>query len=477
MKKLLSLLALALLLPTMALALPFVPTTSPNTLPIHWYYLKTGNKYVYASPDPTGMADSDIYVSSSTTNSDSYLWCFVGNSTSGYRIYNRATQSYLYAGPFMGEFDPFDYFEAGSGNNFYIYCNFTVFGTSTIIKNYLCYSNSNGFYTTMGKDSYFTVAEAFVEEPQEVTLEPIILLDIYDTYCEVKAYGDGTVKLYVNGSNVENPYSIQRTDEDQIINVTATAQEPGKEMSSVTRQFTIPKLENPGPGPDPEPVELTLTPTEAYTPHNDADQSIEGYDKMFDKSKSTKWCIVNSSGSWETIWVDFKSNVAFIPDKYIFTTGNDTYYFTGRNPKKWKIYAKVKENDQWTTIVEVNDGAAAGLGTSSTTDYSFDIANDNKYQYFRFEVSEIRGKDGWNPDNYVFQLAEFQFVAKAQGSSGIKGDLDGNGIVDVEDVNAAINIILKLKSISDYSGDGDMDSNGIIDVEDVNALINIILKL
>ena len=92
-------------------------------------------------------------------------------------------------------------------------------------------------------------------------------------------------------------------------------------------------------------------------------------------------------------------------------------------------------------------------------------------------MREIRGKDGWNPDNYVFQLAEFQFVAKAQGSSGIKGDLDGNGIVDVEDVNAAINIILKLKSISDYSGDGDMDSNGIIDVEDVNALINIILKL
>ena len=96
MKKLLSL--LALLLPTMALALPFVPTTSPNTLPIHWYYLKTGNKYVYASPDPTGMTESDLFVSSSAANTDSYLWCFVGNSSSGYRIYNRATQSYLYAG-------------------------------------------------------------------------------------------------------------------------------------------------------------------------------------------------------------------------------------------------------------------------------------------------------------------------------------------------------------------------------------------
>ena len=50
-------------------------------------------------------------------------------------------------------------------------------------------------------------------------------------------------------------------------------------------------------------------------------------------------------------------------------------------------------------------------------------------------------------------------------------------MVDDEDVNAAINIILKLNNISDYPGDGDMDDNGIIDVEDVNALINIILKL
>ena len=62
-------------------------------------------------------------------------------------------------------------------------------------------------------------------------------------------------------------------------------------------------------------------------------------------------------------------------------------------------------------------------------------------------------------------------------SSGLLGDLNGSGIVDVEDVNAAINIILKLKTMSDYPGNGDMDGNGMIDVEDVNAMINIILKL
>lgn len=58
-----------------------------------------------------------------------------------------------------------------------------------------------------------------------------------------------------------------------------------------------------------------------------------------------------------------------------------------------------------------------------------------------------------------------------------KGDIDGNGIIDVEDVNAAINIALKLNAMGDYPGTADMDGNGIIDVADVNAIINIILKI
>ena len=60
---------------------------------------------------------------------------------------------------------------------------------------------------------------------------------------------------------------------------------------------------------------------------------------------------------------------------------------------------------------------------------------------------------------------------------GLLGDLDGNGIIDVEDVNAAVNICIHLKTVADYPGNGDMNGDGIIDVEDVNAMINVILKL
>ena len=56
------------------------------------------------------------------------------------------------------------------------------------------------------------------------------------------------------------------------------------------------------------------------------------------------------------------------------------------------------------------------------------------------------------------------------------GDVTGDKIVDVEDVNAAINIILKVKTNDDYPGSAEMNGDGIVDVEDVNAIINIILN-
>ena len=59
----------------------------------------------------------------------------------------------------------------------------------------------------------------------------------------------------------------------------------------------------------------------------------------------------------------------------------------------------------------------------------------------------------------------------------IRGDLDGNGLVDVEDVNIIINIILKINNDPAAKALADLDGNGLVDVEDVNMMINIILKL
>ena len=75
---------------------------------------------------------------------------------------------------------------------------------------------------------------------------------------------------------------------------------------------------------------------------------------------------------------------------------------------------------------------------------------------------------------------DYHFIQKGNGTGpqpAIPGDLDGNNVVDVEDVNAAINIALKIKTVDDYPGSGDMNGDGIVDVEDVNLIINKALGL
>lgn len=59
----------------------------------------------------------------------------------------------------------------------------------------------------------------------------------------------------------------------------------------------------------------------------------------------------------------------------------------------------------------------------------------------------------------------------------LHGDVDGNGIVDVDDVNIAINVILGGNTSSSLLRLADLDGNGIVDVDDVNVVINIILGM
>ena len=73
----------------------------------------------------------------------------------------------------------------------------------------------------------------------EVTEMPVITYD-EETFT-VSATGAGTVKLYVNGVEVANPYTFELGEEETTYTVTATAQEEGKEISeTATLEVTVP---------------------------------------------------------------------------------------------------------------------------------------------------------------------------------------------------------------------------------------------
>lgn len=59
--------------------------------------------------------------------------------------------------------------------------------------------------------------------------------------------------------------------------------------------------------------------------------------------------------------------------------------------------------------------------------------------------------------------------------SQVHGDINGDGMVDVTDVNTAVNIILGKANAASYPNSADINSDGTIDVSDVNMIVNIIL--
>lgn len=58
----------------------------------------------------------------------------------------------------------------------------------------------------------------------------------------------------------------------------------------------------------------------------------------------------------------------------------------------------------------------------------------------------------------------------------LKGDVNDDHQVDVEDINAVVNIVLGYRTTSDYNGVADVNGDNIVDVEDVNEIVNIILN-
>lgn len=107
--------------------------------------------------------------------------------------------------------------------------------------------------------------------------------------------------------------------------------------------------------------------------------------------------------------------------------------------------------------------------TSATgTPQTVDITGINKDVYYQLNVLNGQGK------YTVTDVTKFYESSNPLNQTK-DGDIDGDGKVDITDVNAAINIMLGKAAASSFKGKADVTGDGKVDIGDVNAVINIML--
>ena len=144
--------------------------------------------------------------------------------------------------------------------------------------------------------------------------------------------------------------------------------------------------------------------------------SAEGYSKLVDGTKDTKWCgTIPTGGSY----VIFKRYANDAMGQYMLTTGNDTGNSPGRNWKSWKIYGcnfKVpagsadslyvtRDLSNWTLIDEKTNIGQDRLPAANFAPAFFNFSEAwSGYKFFKIEVETAY-------NGTLMQMAEFKLLS------------------------------------------------------------------
>ena len=132
----------------------------------------------------------------------------------------------------------------------------------------------------------------------EVTATPVITYEVTDDEVIITVTGDGEVLVYVDGVEVENPYTIPRGEEDVVVVVTATAQEEGKLISeTATEEITVPAKVGGETGDDYKIEPLWVIDDLSFLPTNDVRQGFGMDGKFYINNKADmKVLVVDENG-------------------------------------------------------------------------------------------------------------------------------------------------------------------------------------
>ncbi len=149
--------------------------------------------------------------------------------------------------------------------------------------------------------------------------------------------------------------------------------------------------------------------------HSEGKNLSEMADKAFDGITTTKWCGDIPTALNANPFVEVELYESSKLDYYYLYTGNDINYENEkgkqqRNPKEWKLFAKVNEGDEWTEISHVTDAQLPTTVSTRSDNYRIDAAYRNtQYKYLRFEILQVEQGD-------IFEVGEICLINRVNHS-------------------------------------------------------------
>ncbi len=271
-----------------------------------------------------------------------------------------------------------------------------------------------------------------------------------------------------------------------------------------------------------------MEPVSGPAPRTETD--VEVYQNLFDGDLHTKLYYRDTLPD-SIIW---KADREIVPAMYAFVLSNDAQTYPNRNPLGWRLYGSPDGTDRsWVFLDEKTDYHTPGQN-SLEVDFALPEIQD-AYTYFRLDITQMETDEGTprmqiaevllyekaapadyssldetllqlpsNLDNYTADSAAALTAALAAVVRGLdiadqaevdamaqaiedainalqaitKGDLDGNGEVDILDVMAACRILARKNAGSMPNNveiqRGDMTGDGQVTIEDIMAICRIL---
>lgn len=200
-------------------------------------------------------------------------------------------------------------------------------------------------------------------------------------------------------------------------------------------------------------------------PHLKLDSEWQSFscvkDLNFNSSNIEAYIGVNYNQIDKVAYLDQVQQLKANTGAVVHGNANDTFYRLGYGssvPSQTSILEPVSSTQNLNSTsalsyFKLNATAPTFSKVTSSTTFN------RGYAYLKFNTSSVNG---------------VTTITTNLGGSGLKGDVNGDGVVNTSDVTTLVNMILGI--VAKDITRGDVDGNGEINVSDVTALVNIILK-